>query len=122
MAKILLVEDDSFLRGLIGKKLADKKYEIIYASDGEKALELLKGDKPDLILLDILLPGIDGFEVLKKIKQDSKLSNIPVIIISNLMQQKDIDKAKSLGATDYLVKVQFTTDEISEKIKEVLNK
>ena len=118
--KILLVEDDKFLSELISKKLISEGFVVNLAFEGEGALDMAKKDQPDLILLDIILPGMDGFEILTKLKQDAGLATIPVMMISNLMQQEDIDKALSLGAVEYLVKSQFTSDEIMDKIKSVV--
>jgi len=121
MAKtILVVEDDKFLRELISKKLKDEGYNPVQAEDGEKGAEQAKKASPDLILLDLILPGIDGFEVLSRIKEDSTISSIPVIILSNLGQKEEIEKGIKLGAVDYLIKAHFTPGEIIEKVKEVL--
>jgi len=120
MQKILVIEDDKFLRELIVQKLLKEGYEISEAVDGEDGIKKVTDDKPDIILLDIILPGIDGFEVLKKIKEDEAVQNIPVIILSNLGQQDDIDKGIKLGAKDYLIKAEFTPAEIVEKVKGVL--
>jgi len=117
---ILIVEDDKFLRELIAKKLWAENYEISEAIDGEEAIKKIKEERPDLVLLDLILPGIDGFEVLTKIKEDPILSQIPVIILSNLGQKDDVEKGIRLGAVDYLIKAHFTPEEIIEKIKNVL--
>jgi len=117
---ILIVEDDQFLRELIGQKLVSKKYRIIEAEDGEKAIKKIKKDKPNLILLDLILPGIDGFEVLAQIKTDPSLSEIPIIILSNLGQKDDIEKGLKMGANDYLIKAHFTPEEVVEKIRTIL--
>jgi len=120
MKKILIIEDDKFLRGLISQKLTNEGYETLEAIDGEEGLKKVKEEKPDLILLDLILPGINGFEVLSKIKGDPVLASIPVIILSNLGQKEDIEKGLKLGAVDYLIKAHFTPGEIIEKIKAVL--
>jgi len=120
MAKILIVEDDRFLRELIVRKLGDEGYEIHAAVDGEEAVKKIKEVKPDLVLLDLILPGIDGFEVLAKKREDPKLSAIPVIILSNLGQKDEVERGLNLGAIDYLIKAHFTPGEIVEKIKSVL--
>ncbi|KKS39010.1 MAG: hypothetical protein A3G49_02895 [Candidatus Sungbacteria bacterium RIFCSPLOWO2_12_FULL_41_11] len=117
---ILVVEDDIFLRNLIIKKLMNENYVIWDATDGTSALKVLETKKPHLILLDILLPGIDGFEVLSLLKKNSELAQIPVIILSNLGSQDDIEKAMKLGATDYIIKANFTLEEIAERIKKIL--
>lgn len=118
--KILIIEDDKFLRELIGQKLLKEGYDIVEAVDGEKGIKSIKDEKPDLILLDLILPGMDGFEVLTKIKEDAGVAQIPVIILSNLGQKDDIEKGLKMGAVDYLIKAHFTPGEIIDKIKVVL--
>lgn len=120
--KILIVEDDRFLRELIVKKLQNEGYEIAVAMDGEEALKKIKEEKPVLVLLDLILPGIDGFEVLRQVKKDAsqEIRKIPVIILSNLGQRDDVEKGINLGAEDFLVKAHFTPGEIIDKIKQVL--
>ncbi len=120
MKKILIIEDDRFLRELIARKLVSEKFDILEAVDGEKGLKTLKEKKPDLVLLDLILPGIDGFEVLTQMKNDPALSSIPVIILSNLGQREDVERGLKLGAVDYLVKAHFTPNEIIGKIKQSL--
>ena len=117
---ILIIEDDKFLRELIVRKLKDEKYQIVEASDGEEGLEKVKKNPPDLVLLDLILPGIDGFEVLSRIKEEHALSSIPVIILSNLGQREEVERGLKLGAVDYLIKAYFTPREIIDKIKAVL--
>jgi len=119
---ILIIEDDAFLRDLINKKLSSAEFETSEAIDGESGIKKIKAESPDLILLDLLLPNIDGFEVLENIKKDSTISNIPVIILSNLGQKEDIEKGMALGAVDYLIKAQFTPDEIIIKVREAFEK
>ena len=118
--KILVIEDDKFLRELISQKLLQEGYEVAEAVDGEKGLQALEKEKPDLVLLDLILPGIDGFEVLAKMKGNSETANIPIVILSNLGQKDDIEKGLKMGAVDYLIKAHFTPAEIIEKIREVL--
>jgi len=118
--KILIIEDDKFLRELIGQKLLKEGYDIVEAVDGEKGIKSIKEEKPDLVLLDLILPGMDGFEVLTKIKEDAGVAQIPVIILSNLGQKDDIEKGLKMGAKDYLIKAHFTPGEIIDKIKVVL--
>jgi DNA-binding response OmpR family regulator len=120
MAKILIVEDDRFLRELIARKLKNEDYEVIEAVDGEEGAKLIKEGKPDLVLLDLILPGIDGFEVLKRAKEDPTTASIPVIILSNLGQREEIERGLKLGAIDYLIKAHFTPGEIIEKIKNII--
>jgi len=116
-SKILIIEDDKFLRGLIAQKLKAEGYEVIEAAEGREGLEKVKKEKPNLILLDLVLPGIDGFEVLKKIKGDPSTSFLPVIILSNLGQKESVEKGLKMGAVDYLIKAHFTPTEIIEKVK-----
>lgn len=118
--KILIVEDDKFLRDLLERKLIKEGYEISVAVDGEEALRKVKEEKPDLVLLDLILPGVGGFDVLVQIKKDAELSEIPVIILSNLGQKDDIEKGLKLGAMDYLIKAHFAPGEIIEKIKKAI--
>ena len=124
MAKtILVIEDDKFLRELMVRKLASEPgFEILSAIDGENGLKSMKEQKPEVVLLDLILPGIGGFDVLAKMKEDMALADIPVIILSNLGQQEDVDKGMQLGAVDFMIKAHFTPNEIVEKIKQVLNK
>ena len=117
---ILIIEDDKFLRELIVQKLIKEGFEISEAVDGEEGMKKVKEEKPDLILLDLILPGIDGFEVLARMKEDPVLAAIPVIILSNLGQKEDVERGLKLGAVDYLIKAHFTPREIIEKIKKAL--
>ncbi len=118
--KLLIVEDDQFLRELICKKIKEQGYEVTEASDGEQGIKQIKEIKPDLVLLDLMLPGMDGFNVLEQAKKDPETSSIPIIILSNLGQKEDIDKGMSLGAEDFLVKAHFTPGDIIEKVKIIL--
>jgi DNA-binding response OmpR family regulator len=120
--KILIIEDDKFLRELISRKLIKEGYEIEEAIDGEEGIKKVPETMPDLILLDLILPGIDGFDVLTRIKEDPKTSLIPVVILSNLGQKDEVEKGLKLGAVDFLIKAHFTPEEIVEKIKTVLAK
>jgi len=120
MKKILVIEDDKFLRELIVQKLIKEGYETSEAVDGEEGIKKVKEEKPDLVLLDLILPGIDGFEVLSKKREDSILAQIPVIVLSNLGQKEDVERGLKLGAIDYLIKAHFTPGEIIEKVKNAL--
>ena len=117
---ILVVEDEATLQKALNDVLVQEGYNVLSALDGLKGLELAKNGKPDLILLDIILPKIDGFEILKKIKEDQKTSAIPVIILTNLGDINDIQKALDLGATTYLVKADFHLEDVLKKIKDTL--
>ncbi len=118
--KILVVEDDLFLREMISRKLLADKFEVILSVDGEDGVEKAKKEKPDLVLLDLILPGIQGYEVLAKIKEDKKTASIPVVILSNLGQKEEVDKGLKLGAADFLIKANFTPDDIIDKVKNIL--
>jgi len=116
--KVLLIEDDKFLRTVLEKKLSTEGFEVISAVDGDEALGKIISDKPNLILLDIILPKRSGFLVLENIKKDPELTKVPVIIISNLGQEEDIKKGLSLGAIEYFVKAKVSLDDVVKKIKE----
>jgi DNA-binding response OmpR family regulator len=118
--KILIIEDDKFLRELISRKLTDDGFDTVGAVDGEDGVKKVKEEKPDLVLLDLILPSIDGFEVLSRIKKDPEVASIPVIILSNLGQKEEVEKGLNLGAADYLIKAHFTPGEIIEKIRIIL--
>ena len=118
--KILIIEDDKFLRELIAQKLIKEGYDIAEAIDGEKGIKAVEEEKPDLVLLDLILPGIGGFDVLAKMKEDPKMAQFPVIILSNLGQKDDIERGLKMGAVDYMIKAHFTPGEIIEKVKAVL--
>jgi DNA-binding response OmpR family regulator len=119
---ILIIEDDKFLRELISRKIINEGFKMEEAIDGEEGLKKLQEVKPDLILLDLILPGLDGFEVLERIKDNPSTSMIPVLILSNLGQRDEIEKGLKLGAVDFLVKAHFTPEEIVNKVKEILSK
>jgi len=120
MKKILIVEDDSFLQGLEAGKLEKEGYKIITASTGEEAMKKINEPEIDLVLLDLILPNFDGFDILKKIKETEALKNIPVIVFSNLSEEKAIKRSQELGATDFMVKSNFTLDELVKHISSVL--
>lgn len=120
--KVLLIEDDSFLVEVYSTKFDLEGFESYLAENGEKGLEMAKKEKPDIILLDILLPGLDGFEVLRKLKKDNKSKDIPVILLTNLSQKDDIKEGLALGADDYLIKAHFMPSEVISKIREILKK
>lgn len=118
--KILWVEDDAFLSGLIGQRFGGLGATLFSAATGEQAIQTARTEKPDIILLDILLPGLGGFDILKVLKQDPATKDIPVVILSNLSQQDDIEKGKTLGAVSFLIKATVNLDEIVAEAKRVL--
>lgn len=122
LGNILIVEDDSFISGLLQRKFAQENYGIFNATNADGALEALKKNKIDLILLDIILPGTDGIAFLASIKKDPAHKDIPVIITSNLGQPEEIEKGLQTGAVDYIVKANTAPAEIVEKVKSVLKK
>ncbi|MFC1595123.1 response regulator transcription factor [Patescibacteria group bacterium] len=115
--KILLAEDDKFISRAYKDGLSSAGFIVILASDGNEALDKVKKEKPDVILLDLIMPAKNGFEVIEELKMDDSTKNIPIIILSNLGQDSDIEKGKSLGAADYLVKSNVSMQEVVEKIK-----
>ena len=120
MAKILIVEDDRTLLKMYQTKLTLENFEVEAAYDGEEGLEKLKTTSPNLVLLDLAMPKLDGFEFLKKMMADASLKKIPVVVFSNLGQESDVEKAKDLGAKDYLIKANLTPKQVVEKIKQYL--
>jgi CheY-like chemotaxis protein len=119
LKKVLAVEDDLFLKELLAGKFPDDEFDVLYASNGDEALSIAMTEIPDIILLDILLPGMSGYEVLEKLKNDETTKHIPVVILSNFGQKEDIEKGKALGATDYLVKANNSLDAIVAKVREI---
>ena len=112
MTKIILVEDDDFLIDVYKVKLEKEGFEVEVIKDGAKAFERIKEVKPAVVLLDIVLPNLDGREILKILKNDPETKNIPIIVLSNLAQEEEIQKSMELGAAKYLVKAQFIPSEI----------
>lgn len=118
--RILIVEDDNFLRDLLARKLTHEKFNLLVAANGEEAVELVKSEHPSIILLDLILPGMNGFEVLTEIRANPDTANIPVIVLSNLGQESDIDKAKKIGADEFLIKSNFSIDEVVAKMRKLI--
>lgn len=121
---VLLVEDESFLRNICTRQLVKDGFSVFEAKDGEEALNLFEENKIDVVLLDIILPSMDGFQVLESIRghKDKDKSQIPIIMLSNLGQDSDIKKAEDMGANDFMIKANFTTKEITEKVKSYIEK
>lgn len=118
--KVVWVEDDQFLNDIITRKLSMTKCLFFHANEGEEALRIIDKEMPDIVMLDIVLSGMDGFEILRRIKSDPKTKHIPVILLSNLGQASDIEKGKNLGAARFVVKATVTPNEIVDQIREVL--
>ena len=117
---ILLVEDEPALQKVAGEILRQEGFIVKSAIDGEEAIRIIKTDKPDLVLLDLILPKKDGFEVLKEMKADTQTKDIPVIILTNLEGTQDVERALDLGAMNYLVKANYELEDIFKRIKDVL--
>lgn len=119
-SKILIIEDDHFLSSLMKARLEKEGFSTLQAFDGEEAFNLLKQNKPSLIILDLIMPKMSGFELLENVSVDPQMSQVPVMILSNLGQESDIQKVKRFGATEYFVKVKTSIDDLVVKIKELL--
>jgi len=119
--KVLIIEDDHFLSSILKSKLEKEGFEVHQAFDGDEGLAMLQNFKPNLILLDLIMPKLSGFDVLQQVSVDPELSQIPIMVASNLGQDSDIQKAKSLGAVDYYVKVRTSIDELAQLVKNVIN-
>lgn len=120
--KILMIEDDSFIVKMYRTKFEDLGFLFRDASTGDKGIDLARREKPNLIVLDIVLPQKDGFQVLRDIKKDSELSSVPVLLLSNLGQQEEVEKGLALGAEDYIIKAHFTPSEVIERVRKMLLK
>ncbi len=120
MKKILLVEDDPFLIDIYTTKLKEAGFSIEVAIDGEEAIRKIEEKKPDLVVLDIVLPQMDGWTILREIKSEPKLKNLKVIILSNLGQKEEVEKGMNLGAVKYLIKAHYTPSQVVEEIKKII--
>lgn len=119
--KILIAEDDSFLAQMYSEKLEADEFDVVLATNGVEAIDKMKLEKPDLVLLDLLMPKKDGFEVLSEKLTDQEIKNIPVIVLTNLSQNDEIKRCYDLGAKDFMIKAYFVPAEIINKIKTLLN-
>lgn len=120
MKNILLVEDDPFLVDIYTTKLKEAGFSVAVATDGEMALEKAKEPNIDLMILDIVLPHTDGWEILRKIKSDEKTKDLKVMVLSNLGQKGEIEKGLKLGAVKYLIKAHYTPSQVVDEIKKIL--
>jgi DNA-binding response OmpR family regulator len=121
MRKILLIEDDPFLVDIYSTKMKEVGYEVESAEEGEEALRKINDLKPDLILLDIVLPTVNGWEILRNIKKDENLKDIKVVILSNLGEKDEVEKGMKAGACKYIVKAHYTPSEVVKEIKKILD-
>ena len=120
MKRILIVEDEEIMLDLLQRKLKTHGYEVLVARDGEEGLKLIKAEKPDLIIMDLVMPKMDGFMVMEEIQKDEDLKKIPLIVVSNSGQPVELNRVKDLGAKDWLIKTEFNPQELVEKIKNQL--
>ena len=118
----MVVEDDSFLRKLLCDKLRHEGFELHEAANGQEALDFLKNNLPILMLLDLMMPDVNGLQVLEAVRRDERIKDIPVIVLSNVGEKQTIERIQQLGADDYLIKAHFVLDEIIERITKVLGK
>lgn len=121
MKKILIIEDEEVLLGLLQERLVQEGYQVDIAKDGQEGLEKIRKFKPDLILLDIVMPKMGGFEVMEEVNKDEKLKTIPIIIVSNSGQPVELERAKKLGVKDWLIKTDFDPQEVIDKVKKQLD-
>jgi len=119
--KVLVVEDDIFLAQLLTNRIEKVGVKVVRAADGEEGLKMLKSEKPDLVLLDLILPKKSGFELLEDMRSDPTMQGTPVIIVSNLGQESDVQKGKDLGAVEYFVKAKTSIDGLVERVKAILD-
>jgi len=120
MKTILLIEDDPFLIEIYSTKLKEAGFSVITANDGDEGLKKMKKETPELLLLDIVLPNLNGWEILRDIKNNDKLSNLKIVILSNLGEKEEVEKGLKLGAIRYLVKAHYTPSEVVAEIKKIL--
>ena len=120
--KILIIEDDPFITDVYVLKLESEGYDVDTAEDGLVGLKKMQEKKYDIILLDIVMPNLDGFKVLERVRMNPNLSQVPIVILTNLSQKRDIEKGLNLGAIDYIVKTKFTPTEVAKTINKILKK
>ena len=120
--KIVLVEDDSLMSSILAAHLIKEGFNIISVTEGAQAFERIQAEQPSIVLLDIVLPGVGGFDILAKLKQDESTKSIPVLILSNLGSKEEIQRGIDLGAEDYLVKANSMVEEITGKIQKILDR
>lgn len=118
--RILIIEDDPFLSDIYFTKLTSEDFEVKVAENGKKGLKMLESEKFDLLILDLILPEIDGFEVLERLRKDEKFKDLKIIILSNLGQKEEVEKGAYLGADRYFIKAYYTPTEVANEIKKIL--
>ena len=117
---ILLIEDDSVILRILNNRLSEEGYNIFVAEDGESGLKKFKENRPDLILLDLILPKMDGISILREIRKDATASDMPVLILTNLKSNETVLESLRLGVSDYILKVDYSPEELVKKVKEIL--
>ena len=120
--KVLIIEDDDHISKIYGIKLSKENVDTIVARDGQEGINMIASEKPDLVLLDLMIPIKDGFTVLEEVKKTPFGKNLPILVLSNLGQESDIEKATSLGAADYFIKVNLSIQEVIDKVNKYLGK
>ena len=118
--KILIIDDDPFIADMYVIKFKGEGYEVQSAKDGKTGVAAAKKMKPDVILLDVIMPAVDGFDVLRELREDESLGRPKIIFLTNFGQKEDIDRGMKLGADDYIIKAHFTPGEVAQKVKKVL--
>lgn len=121
-AKIVWIEDDQFLSGMIAQRMNTTGAKLVNVTDGSKAFDVVKDEKPDIVLLDLLMPNVDGFEILRRIRSDDETKHVPVIVLSNLGQKEEIKRCEALGIEEFIVKATIGLNEILPRISKVLEK
>jgi len=121
-ATVLLVEDDPFLVDIYSTKLKEAQFEVVVATDGDQAFAKIKEVSPDVVLLDIVLPNVDGWEIMRQVQQEEKLANIKIVVLSNLGQKGEVEKGLQLEAARYLIKAHYTPSEVVEEVVKIFHK
>lgn len=117
---VLIIEDDSYISEMYKIKLESEDFEVIVAKDGIVGIKTLEKQKPDIVLLDVVMPKVDGFSVLKTIKKNPELKEIPIVLLTNLSQKENVERGFELGANSYIIKAHFTPSEVVAKVKDIL--
>lgn len=120
LKKILIIEDETMLQEALVENLTDEGYEVEGFADAESAFKSINLKKPDIILTDLVLPNIDGFEIIKLLHERIDTNDIPIIVLSNLGEPEDVERAKALGATEYLVKAELSLGEVAERVEKII--
>jgi CheY-like chemotaxis protein len=120
MAKVLIIEDDPLMSRMYQKIFTFEKYDVVMAKDGQEGLDLARSDKPTVILLDVMMPKMNGFQVLEKLKSDPETKSTPVIMLTNLAGEQDAETALAKGAVKYIVKSEYEPKQVADMVKEII--